>query len=392
LASDEAWIPASSATAVIAGAGLGTFNATDLRRVLTGKVATARPFISEFEEGLSGSASPKDLETLFQLIYLRFTAARADAAYFQRWHTQNRTILQNRDAVPAVALGDAITQIMTQNDMRSRPVTVETLERTDLTRSLAFYEERFADASDFTFVFVGNIDLDTMRPLVERYLGGLPSTGRVETWRDLGVRPPRGVIDETVHKGLEPQSQTQLTFTGSFDYGEPSLRTGISAMAAVLRTRLREVLREELGGTYSVGVAASVTWRPEGAYRLTISFGSDPERTDELLDAVYAEIERLQSAPPTEDEVSDVSEAARRTFETNLESNAYWLGQLSTRYRYWLDELDGGYPSGDALLGSLLANGASIDAVTPAEIQDLARRYIDLDNRVRVTLLPESGQ
>ena len=391
LASDEAWIPASSATAVIAGAGLGTFNATDLRRVLTGKVATARPFISEFEEGLSGSASPKDLETLFQLIYLRFTAARADAAYFQRWHTQNRTILQNRDAVPAVALGDAITRIMTQNDMRSRPVTVETLERTDLTRSLAFYEERFADASDFTFVFVGNIDLDTMRPLVERYLGGLPSTGRVETWRDLGVRPPRGVIDETVHKGLEPQSQTQLTFTGSFDYGEPSLRTGISAMAAVLRTRLREVLREELGGTYSVGVAASVTWRPEGAYRLTISFGSDPERTDELLDAMYAEIERLQSAPPTEDEVGDVSEAARRTFETNLESNAYWLGQLSTRYRYWLDELDGGYPSGDALLGSLLANGASIDAVTPADIQELARRYIDLDNRVRVTLLPESN-
>ena len=182
--------------------------------MLTGKVATARPFISEFEEGLSGSASPKDLETLFQLIYLRFTAPRADPAYFQMWGTQNRNILQNRDAIPAVALGDAIGRIMTQDHMRSRPVTVETLARTDLGRSLTFYQDRFADASDFTFVFVGNIDLDTMRPLVERYLGGLPATGRVETWRDLGVRPPRGVIDETVHKGIEPQSQTRLIFTG----------------------------------------------------------------------------------------------------------------------------------------------------------------------------------
>ena len=389
LVSDEAWIPASSATAVIAGAGLGAFNASDLRRVLTGKVATARPFISEFEEGLSGSASPKDLETLFQLIYLRFTAPRADPAYFQMWGTQNRNILQNRDAIPAVALGDAIGRIMTQGHMRSRPVTVETLARTDLGRSLAFYQERFADASDFTFVFVGNIDLDAMRPLVERYLGGLPTTGRVETWRDLGVRPPRGVIDETVHKGLEPQSQTQLIFAGPFDYGDLSQRTGISALAGVLRTRLREVLREELGGTYSVGVSTNISWRPEGAYRLTISFGADPERADELLDVVYAEIERLQSTPPTDAEVSDVRAALRRTFETNLESNSFWLGQLSTRYRYWLDQLDGSYPSGDALLGSLLVNGASIDAVTPVDIQELARRYADLDNRVRVTLLPE---
>ena len=390
LVSDEEWIPASSATVVIRGGGLGAFNTMDLRRVLTGKVASVNPFISPFEEGVSGSASPEDLETLFQLIYLTFTAPRADPEYFQGFYSRNRTALQNRDVSPAVAFNDAINRIMTQDYVRSRPVTLEWLDHTDLDKSLAIYRDRFADASDFTFIFVGDIDLDDMRPLVERYLGGLPSTSRVETWRDLGVRPPRGVIEETVYKGLEPQARTRLIFTGPLDYGDRSQRIGIAAMVGILRGRLREALREELGGTYSVAVSSTFSWRPEGTYRLTISFGSDPERVEELLDAVYGEIERLQGSPPTEAEVNDVRQAQRRTWETNQESNYWWLNVLDGRYRYLLDQLDGGYPSGDRLLATLSIYGPSLDALTPAGIQELAR-YFDLDNRVRVTLLPEQS-
>ena len=389
LASDEEWIPASSATVLLQGGGLGPFNTTDLRRVLTGKVASARPFISSFEEGVTGSGSPQDLETMFQLIYMTFTAPRADPEYFEVFNTRNRTSLQNRDASPAVAFNDAINRIMTQDALRSRPVTVETLDHTDLDGSLAFYQDRFEDASDFTFIFVGNIDLDVMRPLVERYLGGLPSTNRVETWRDLGERPPRGVIEEIVRKGLEPQSQTRLFFTGSIDYGDRSQRLGIAVMTSVLETRLREVLREELGGTYSVSVGSSFSWRPAGQYRLSISFGSDPERADELLAAVYEEIDRLKSSPPDEAEVNDVLEAQRRAWETNQESNSWWLSVLDGRYRYLLDQSDGRYPSGDVLLETLPTYGAALDALTPPRIQELARRYFDQDNRVRVTLLPE---
>lgn len=389
LASDEEWIPASSATVLLQGGGLGPFNTTDLRRVLTGKVASARPFISSFEEGVTGSGSPQDLETMFQLIYMTFTAPRADPEYFEVFNTRNRTSLQNRDASPAVAFNDAINRIMTQDALRSRPVTVETLDHTDLGGSLAFYQDRFEDASDFTFIFVGNIDLDVMRPLVERYLGGLPSTNRVETWRDLGERPPRGVIEEIVRKGLEPQSQTRLFFTGSIDYGDRSQRLGIAVMTSVLETRLREVLREELGGTYSVSVGSSFSWRPAGQYRLSISFGSDPERADELLAAVYEEVDRLKNSPPDEAEVNDVLEAQRRAWETNQESNSWWLSVLDGRYRYLLDQSDGRYPSGDVLLETLPTYGADLDALTPPRIQELARRYFDQDNRVRVTLLPE---
>ena len=142
-----------------------------------------------------------------------------------------------------------------------------------------------------------------------------------------------------------------------------------------------------------MGVGTSISWRPVGGYQLTVNFGSDPERVDELLEAVYAEIERLQAAPPTEAEVGDSREAQLRTFETNLESNGYWLSQLGSRYRYWIDQYNmrviDSYPSGDVLLGSLLGNEASLKAMTPADIQEAARRYFDLGNRVRVTLLPE---
>ena len=143
------------------------------------------------------------------------------------------------------------------------------------------------------------------------------------------------------------------------------------------------------GARHSVSVGSSFSWRPEEAYRLSISFGSDPERVDELLDAVYGEIERLKGSPPTEAEVNDVREAQRRTWETNQESNSWWLNVLDGRYRYLLDQSDGRYPSGDVLLETLPTYGAALDAITPASIQELARRYFDLNNRVRVTLLPE---
>ena len=176
LASDEDFIPASTAVTVVANGGLGAFDAIDLQRELTGKVANVSPFISEFGEGVSGSASPMDLETMFQLIYLRFTAPRADETFFEIYKTQMQSILENRDANPAIAFGDAYNRIMTQDHLRRRPQTVEMLDGTDLAKSIAFYEDRFADAGDFTFVFVGNMDLDVMRPLVETYVGALPTT------------------------------------------------------------------------------------------------------------------------------------------------------------------------------------------------------------------------
>ena len=315
---------------------------------------------------------------MFQLIYLRFIAPRADDTIYELWRTQNEQALANRDSNPATAFNDTYTRIITQDHPRRRPPTLDFLDETDLYESLAFYEERFADASDYTFVFVGNIDFDVMRGLAENYLGALPTTAREETWRDIGVRAPEGVIEETVYRGLEPRSQTRIAFTGPFEYENQAERTGIRAMAMTLETRLRDRLREELGGTYSINVRANMAWQPVETYTLSVTFGSDPERTDELVEAVFDGIEDLQTSPPDENIVSDVRQALLRSFETSFQENRTLLNQLVSDYQR------GASPG-----ASIRTYPASVEALTPESVQEDAQQYFDMDNRVRVTLMPE---
>jgi zinc protease len=378
LASDEDYIPASTAVAVIAGGGLGPFNVTSLQRVLAGKAANVSPTIGAYDEGFSGNASPKDLETLFQLIYLRFTAPRADAEFFEVFNTQNRRVLANRDASPATAFNDAFNRLITQNHLRARPATVATLDQTNLEKSLAFYKDRFSDASDYTFVFVGDLKLDVIRPLVEQYLGGLPSTGRKENWKDVGMRPPKGVVAEVVHKGVEPQSQTRIAFTGPIDYDRQAERLGIQAMAMAFQGRLRNILREELGGTYSVSVSPALSFRPQQTYTLTISFGSAPERYVELIQTIFKEIEVLKANGPTEAEVRDAREVMLRSFETSLRQNATWLNQFVSDYQR--DEEPG---------AALRTYTEVVQALTPESLKKAAEKYFNMENIIQVTLLPE---
>jgi zinc protease len=319
----------------------------------------------------------KDLETLFQLIYLRFTAPREDPTIFQVMTQQAKAALANQEAQPSYAFERAILEARYGTiPVRKAPMTAETVDEMDLDESMAFYRNRFADASDFTFVFVGSFDLPTIRPLVERYLGALPSTGRKETWRD--VEPPlvRGVVERRVAKGIEPQSETSIYFSGPFEYTQPR-RVVIRALAMVLQTRLRESLREDLGGTYSVGVGAGYTKIPREEYTLNIGFGSSPERADALYARVIEEIEALRKAPPSDQVVNDVKEVLLRDHETSVRENGFFADEVTARYQLGenLDELN--------------RLPEYYRALTPAAIQQAAQQYFDMDNRVRVTLVPE---
>jgi zinc protease len=243
---------------------------------------------------------------------------------------------------------------------------------------MAIYEDRFDDADDFTFVFVGNMDFDVMRPLVETYLGGLPATDREETWRDVGVRTAEGVIEETINRGIEPQSQTRIAFSGPFDFADQSERTRISATTQLLQTRLRDLMREELGGTYAVSVGAQTSWQPVGSYTINISFGSDPERAEELTRTLFDEIERLKAEGPEADTVADTKQAMLRNFETGMEQNGYWLNQVAASYRF----------GEDPGAGALLTYPDTVEALTPADIQETIERYFDLENYIAVRLMP----
>jgi zinc protease len=376
LVPDRDYIPATSASQVIANGGLGKFNNVDLRKVMTGKVASASPFIGELSEGLAGSASKKDLETMFQLIYLRFTQPRADETIFGVMKEQTRSALTNQRATPEFAFNETVQTTLYQNHPRRRPMTVEFVDQMDLQKSMAFYKDRFANAGDFTFVFVGSFDPAAMKPLVEQYLGALPSTGRKETWKDVEVEAVKGVVAKRVEKGIEPKSRSTIIFSGPFEYNQDQ-RIAINAMSDVLENRLREKLREDLGGTYSVSVSPSYSKLPRSTYLMSIDFGSNPDRTAELVKTVYSEIELLKTEGPTEKQVADVKETLLREYEENQKQNGYMLSQIANRYEISED------------LASLFALQTYYGKLTPAVVQAAAKLYLNNANRLEVSLFPD---
>jgi zinc protease len=376
LASDADYIPASTATQVVVSGGLGRFSSAELRQMTVGKIASATPFIDELNEGLQGSASPKDLETMFQLIYMRFTQPRADPTAFAVQTSRLKTLMANQANTPGYAFSEALAGIMGQNHPRRRVPTPATIDEWNLDKSMAFYKDRFADASDFTFVFVGNLDLPAIKPLVERYLGSLPSIHRKETWKDVEARTPTGVITRRVEKGIEPKSQAAIIFTGPFEYTQDQ-RVAIRAMTEILQTRLLETIREDLGGTYSISASPAYARFPVPTFSISIGFGCDPKRLDDLVARVNQEIQQFRTDGPTARQVADEREALLRDFETSSKQNGYIIAQLLGRYQNNDD------PAG---VWAVPDYYRKIDA---AAIQQAAKTYLSGANRVQVTLVPE---
>jgi zinc protease len=375
-AADADYVPASSATAVVNAGGLGRFSLVDFRKKMTGKQTSVSPFINQYEEGLSGTSTRTDLETMFQLIYLRFLQPRMDPTAFATFQGTMRSQLANQRNNPAFLFNEALTGALRNNHLRTRPITLEMVDQLNLEKSMAFYKDRFADASDFTFVFAGSIDLEAMKPLVERYLGALPSTGRKESWKDTGIRYATGVVEKRVEKGLEPQSRAALVFSGAYKDSQEQ-RIALRALADVLNARLREKLREDLGGTYGASVAASYTRVPVGEYAVTINFSCDPARTEELIKATFADIEDLKTNGPLEKQVNDTREKLIRDNETSVKQNAYWMTQLSLRYL------------SDEPLDTLFEMPEHYKKLTVASVHDAAKRYLNPANIVTVTMYPE---
>ncbi|MFW6181610.1 MAG: M16 family metallopeptidase, partial [Spirochaetota bacterium] len=321
LAPDELHVPAATAGELVAGSGVGDFTEVQVAKLLAGSTAQATPYIRELYEGIRGSAAPRDLETLFQLVYLYFTSPRLDRSAFDTYRRELTEELAARGASPEAAFWDTVQEALNQWHPRARPWKPEMVERMDPDASLAFYRERFENAGDFTFFLVGRFTPGEIRPLVERYLGGLPSTGREESWRDLGIDLPEGVVREVVRVGLEPKSRVQVVFNGELEWTHRNVFL-LSALADVLEIPLRETLREELGGTYSVQVYAVPYQYPDPEYQLHIAFGTSPDKVEQLVDELFSQVRRLRRDGPEEDLLARVREIRKRERETVLEQNS----------------------------------------------------------------------
>ncbi|HEY0782837.1 MAG TPA: insulinase family protein, partial [Thermoanaerobaculia bacterium] len=267
---------------------------------------------------------------------------------------------------------------LSQGSPRRRPLTPERLDQVDLDTALRLYRERFADASGFTFFLVGNFTPDSVREPVLTYLGGLPSRGGKESFRDVGVRPPAGVVKVAVDKGLEPKSQVQIVFSGPAQFSLDA-NHDLQALTAVMRIRLREVLREDLGAIYGVSVGGSVSQRPWQSYRLAVSFGCAPENVDRLVAAVFAEIAALREKGVAVSYVQKVQEGERRQREVDLKSNPFWMTALRTYYVEGLDPRE------------ILRSRERIEQLTPERLAAAARLYLPADRYVLAVLKPEAA-
>jgi zinc protease len=378
LASDADFMSASMASDIMGISGVGQFNRIDLQKKLTGKVAASGAAIGGTSETIGGHASPKDLETMFQLIYLDFTAPRLDTAAYQALKAQADQYIANRGSDPDEVFSDTVGVTMTQHNFRARPMTAAVFSEVNPEKALAFYKERFADASGFTFVFVGNVDTLTLKPLVERYIASLPSTGKKETFRDNGGSPPKGVVERVVHKGVEPKANTVIDFTGACQY-TPETRFALRALMELFQIKLNETLREQLGGAYSPNASGGCSRVPRQEYSITVQFNSAPDNVEKLTKSVFAVIDTLKTQPPSAADVNKVKEALVRSREVNLKQNAFWVGNLLS----WTQ-------AGEDITGLLEPQDAMIRNLTAAQIQEAAKKFFDTSNYARFILLPET--
>ncbi len=374
LASDVDFIAARAADDVVPAGGVGKFDSVMLDKILSGKAVAVRPFIGEIEQGMGGGSTPQDLETLFQLLYLRFTQPRGDPTAFAAMASQVRGLLANRRASPDVVFNQAIEAALSRNSARRQPETPATVDKWNLAASLAFYKARFADASRFTFVFAGSFTPDTIKPFVETYIASLPATHTRETWRDLGITAPTAVVEKTIEMGIAPKSQVAIVFAGPFEYDDGH-RLALRTMSLLLQSRLFDSIRQELGGTYSITANAGAAKFPRPEYSVRIEWTCDPARTAMLVQRVFEEIEALKASYISRDQLGRIRQGLLREYELDSQDNGYFLNEIARRYA-----------DGDAAGGSSLPD--QIAALTGPAIQQAAQTYLNTKSYVKVTLMP----
>ena len=380
LVTDEDFPEAHFINNIIYQSGIGDISYAALQRLLADQSVRVIPFIYELEEGFYGQAGKDNVETVFQLVYLYGTAPRADEDAFVTVKDQTTEGLRNRELMPYVALMDAVTEARYGKSIRHAAPTLEMIESLDLERAFSIYQERFADFSDFTFLFVGNFDVERMVDWSRIYLGNLPSLHRVETWQDVSPDPPAGIVELPVYRGQEEQSFTEILFTGP---GEDTLenRLRLRMLETVLDILMREELREQRSGVYTSSVWASMKPEPDGLYEISFSFGSDPERAQELVDLLFGLIAGLQTDGPRDDLLAKAKAQIIHQREEQLEQNRYWQHVLE-RYTE-KDNVD------LAAYVDLEVVEDQVEAVTAADIQAAAAAFLPLERYILVSLYPE---
>ncbi len=369
---------------VVNVSGLGAFDAETLGKVLTGKQVYAQTSIDESVDTVVAGGSARDLESAMQLLYMRMTAPRSDAEAFAVWQRNSAERIANQLRSPEARYSRESAAALYKNNLRHVQPEPTELAKVDAAKALGFYAQQFGDASSFTFVIVGAVELDKLRPLVETYLASLPAKGRKAKEIDLGIRKVGGVVKKEWKLGQEPKASVRIDFHGDETWTRDKERD-MNILGQVLSMRLRDVLREDMGGVYGVRANGSITRSPHQERSFVIQFGCDPTRVDELTKAAYAQIAEIAANGTTkltkDGEPVDYLEKVKQTFlrarETEMRKNSFWIGWLTKAYKYGDDP------------AMILDPSKVVARMTSDNVKAAAKRFLDPKQTYTAVMLPE---
>jgi len=370
---------ASNATTIVQQMGVKDMSPTDLEKFMAGKTFSVNPYMNADDEGIEGKSSVKDFENFLQLVNLYFTQPRKDESLFRSFVSKQKGALEYVNKDPQNSYDDTVQKIAYENnpwiDGIPKPADYDKI---NLDRALAIYNEVYGNAQGMHFSFVGNIDPATAKPMLEKYLGSLPSAAKENNYKDVGVRLKKGITDIRIKRGKESQAMINLFFEGETQYSRDN-RLQLAALLEVLNIKIIEKLREDMSGMYGGGMGGSIVKRPFEHFTVRATIPCGPENVDKLTDALVTIIKDAQEKGIEQKDLDKVKETWRKQYHVNLQNNDYWLTNLSNAF------INGDDPE------NVLDYEQKIDSITIQDVQNAAKKFLTLNNMVKSVMYPESS-
>lgn len=372
---DNQVLNANNASRVIGDCGIGNYSPTDLDKFKKGKSFSVRPFINSLSEGISGYSTVRDVEYMLQNLYMVFEAPRKDAEVFERkcteWRDQAKLIPNSPDYQFSITF---YNDRYPNNKRGYAMLTEKMISQLKLDEMYRIYKERFTNAADFTFAVVGNIDEATLIPMIEKYIGGLPASDKREKYEDRTPEFAKGQIHDVFKMGMADKAKVGIATRLPFEYSDRNAMA-VQILNGIVDIKLTEVIREKMSGTYGTYFSLSASRDPRPLASMYIQMGCEPDRVEELTNAIWAEIDKIMQNGPEQVDLDKVKEQLVRNYEVSMKLNYTWtygivFEKVYEDPFYSLDEY------------KKLVNSFTLD-----DIQQIAR-YMRHDEFVRCVLLP----
>lgn len=354
--------------------GLAHLSSKDLGRAMRGGTASYQVNVGTLTESFSGTCRPTDAEQLLQLLHLRFTTMRQDPVAFERWQQRMRQTVSQRIESPMTLFSDTLRETMYAPHPRSRRASMDLADSVDYDRTCQLFMERFANASDFTFIFVGRIDTEALAPLICQYIASLPGNPKQKEQANLSALPSLKRGKQVTHVQIPSAGASTTVIYNILAQKRYSQKNSIacSLLSEVMNTLCTETLREQEGGTYNVSVTSRISRQPADELTMMFNFSTNPEQAEELLKQAVALLTRVAEEGPSAEAFNSAREYLKKRHADYRGTNAYWMETLTEQVRYNSDDM--------------LTNDKALQEVTPKDLQRIARRLVRSPHTAEVIL------